>query len=549
LSEPGAAATTADSRTTKNDGRTYRVAALPVLTRGERLVFGVLTALVAVILVLFAGFWWALPDRTETPGLYVFATLLVGYQVAAWVLRWIALPRMRRPSPVPPPPGDLRVAAVTTFVPGSESLEMLELTLEAMAGMDVPHDTWVLDEGDEPAVRALCIRLGAHHFSRRHHPELRSTSGALAVATKHGNYNAWLQVTGYSRYDVVVSFDPDHVPERQYLQRVLGYFVDPEVGYVQVPQVYYNQDASWIARGAAEETYDYYSAHQMASYGLGHPIVVGSHTAHRVSALEEVGGFAAHDADDLLITLLYRGTGWRGVYVPETLAAGLTPTSWAVYMRQQARWTRSVLDIKLRALPGVAGRLSFVERVIGALHGVFYLRPLTIPLSYLLLAWLIGTRGLPEFIAPRSLLVLLGLVVSLTIIGMFRQRFYLDPDRERGFHWRAVVLQFAKWPAQLTAIWQAIRGKHVGYAVTLKIVSSSGRELVLWPHLAAAVLLAEAWIFGAVLEPPVSPVRTLLAAIVVLASGALAWSEAWRYPPAFDPALYARYRARRDSAP
>ena len=36
------------------------------------------------------------------------------------------------------------------------------------------------------------------------------------------------------------------------------------------------------------------------------------------------------------------------MYVPEVLAVGLTPTSWTGYMRQQARWTRSVLDIKLR---------------------------------------------------------------------------------------------------------------------------------------------------------------------------------------------------------
>ena len=72
---------------------------------------------------------------------------------------------------------------------------------------------------------------------------------------------------------------------------------------------------------------------------------------------------------------------------------------------------------------------------------------------------------------------------------------------------------------------------------------------MLWPHLAAAVLLAEAWVFGALLEPPISGVRTTLAAIVVIASAILAWSETWRYPPAFDPELYRRYRARRDAAP
>ena len=523
----------------------YRVTPLPVMTGGEYVAYGALTALVIVALVLFADYWRSLPDWNVATGEYLVATLIVGYHAVAWLLRWVALPRMRRPSPPPKIAPGTRVAAVTTFVPDAESLEMLEVTVRAMVEMEGDHETWILDEGDEPSVRALCIRYGAHHFTRKHRPDLRTEEGVHADATKHGNYNAWLSVVGYERYDVVVSFDPDHVPEPQYLRRTVGYFEDPSIAFVQAPQVYYNQEASWIARAAAEETYDYYSAHQMASYGLGHPIVVGSHTAHRVSALKEVGGFAVHDADDLLITLLYRSAGWSGVYVPEILAVGLTPTSWFAYMRQQARWTRSVLDIKLRALRGAATQLAVVDRLLGVLHGIFYLRPLTIPLAYLLLIYLLSSRELPGFVSPRSLAVLAGLAALFALIGTFRQRFYLDPERERGVHWRAVVLQFAKWPAQVLAIWQLIRNVRVGYAVTLKVVASSGRQLVLWPHLVFALLLAEAWLLGAVLAPPVVPTRTALAGVVVAGSLLLAWSETWEYPPSFDPSIYTRYRGER----
>ncbi|HUF31550.1 MAG TPA: glycosyltransferase family 2 protein [Gemmatimonadaceae bacterium] len=520
---------------------TYRVETLPVMTRGDVVVYTALTVAAFAALVIAGAYWFALPDLAVTPVPYLLATVILVYQVTAWLLRWLVLPRMRRPNSPPPPPV-ARVAAATTIVPGAESLEMLDITVQALVAMDGEHDTWVLDEGDEPAVRALCIRHGAHHFSRKNRPSLRTPTGNLASGTKHGNYNAWLTTVGYERYDLLVSFDPDHVPERHYLTSTLGYFHDPQIGYVQAPQVFYNQEASWIARGAAEETYDYYSAHQMASYGLGHPIVVGAHTAHRVAALREAGGFAAHDADDLLITLLYRSTGWRGVYVPKILAAGLTPTSWSTYMGQQARWTRSLMDIKLRSLPGVASRLPPIERLIGLLHGIFYVRSLTVPLAYFVLAWLIGTRGLPAFVSALSLTVVAGLATVLTVIGRFRQRFYLDPVRESGFHWRAMLLQFAKWPALVPAVWHAIRGKRVGYTLTLKVMSPSGRQLVLWPHVAAAVLLLEAWLLGALLDPPISPIRSTLSATVVLMSGSLAWSESWDYPPAFDPALYPRYR-------
>ncbi len=92
--------------------------------------------------------------------------------------RWFLLLPMRRPEPMSAPAG-LRVAAVTTYVPGVESREMLVATLSALVAIDYPHDTWLLDEGDEPAVAELCARLGVHHFTRRHRPEYQADAGAV----------------------------------------------------------------------------------------------------------------------------------------------------------------------------------------------------------------------------------------------------------------------------------------------------------------------------------------------------------------------------------
>src|SRR5262249_33787462 len=144
--------------------------------------------------------------------------------------------------------------------------------------------------------------------------------GEYKIHSKHGNYNAWLSEIGFERYEIIAAFDPDHVPVRAFLRNVLGYFDNPGVGYVQAAQAYYNQRASFVARGAAEETYEYYSCTQMAAYSFDQPTIVGCHNTHRVTALKEVGGFAAHDADDLLIGLRYAAHGWRGVYIPRILA-------------------------------------------------------------------------------------------------------------------------------------------------------------------------------------------------------------------------------------
>lgn len=172
---------------------------------------------------------------------------------------------MRRPRP-PTPPAGLRIATVTTYVPEAESLEMLEAALAAMVGVRQPHDTWVLDEGDDPAVKVICGRLGVLHFSRRDRPALNTPGGPLAGRTKYGNLNAWLSTIGYDGYDVVAAFDPDHVPMPHYLERTLGYLRNPGIGFVQAAQVYYNSGAGLVAaHGAAEESYAYYSSTLMAA--------------------------------------------------------------------------------------------------------------------------------------------------------------------------------------------------------------------------------------------------------------------------------------------
>jgi hypothetical protein len=389
------------------------------------------------------------------------------------------------------PPG-LTVGVATTFVPSAEPIEMLAETVAGLVAMDYPHDTWVLDEGNDPAVKQLCARLGARHFSRADRPEYQTTGGTFERRTKHGNYNAWLHEVGFDTYDVIVGFDPDHVPHRDFLLRTLGYLKDPDIGYVQAAQVYYNQPASFIARGAAEETYAYYSSIQMTSYGLGYPIVTGCHNVHRTSALREVGGFAPHEADDLLITILYRAAGWRGVYVPEVLAEGITPVDWTGYLTQQRRWARSVLDVKLRVFPRVAARLPFVERVTSLLHGLYYLHGVTAAAGLFMLTWTLVTGTGNEVWGHlyRSGLLVVGLV--LLICDFFRYRFFLQPRREGGLHWRSGLLRQAKWPTVLLAVIDASRPRRTAYTITAKSRQAPRRALLLVPHGAVVVLVGTA---------------------------------------------------------
>lgn len=500
-------------------------------------VFALLTVLSLSATLSFIAYWISFKSWLYDPFRFAITMVLFIGIIANYFGRWFLLPYMRRPTFMLARPG-WRVAVVTTLVPGAEPPEMLEQTLTAMIGLDYPHDTWVLDEEDNDEVKRICQRLGAHHYSRKQRPHYQTEGGTFQHRSKHGNYNAWLYDIGFDRYDIITAFDPDHVPQANFLSRVLGYFDNTDVGYVQAAQVYYNQKASFIARGAAEETYAYYSSVQMASYGMGYPIIIGCHNTHRVKALKEVGGFASHDADDLLITLLYRSRGWQGVYVPEILARGLTPVDWNGYLTQQRRWARSVLDIKLRIYHKVSDSLSLKPRLMSLLHGLNYLhKSFVIFIGLLLTLFILATGSVPTIVSFVVVPKVAALALVLLLCDFYRQRFYLDWRTEWGLHWRVALLHLAKWPYTLLALCEVMLNRRAPYALTPKVKGASRRHMLLWPHLTVALLVSASWLIGTASGSIAASSLHILAAVIVVISIALPLSELIQLPAPYDREL------------
>jgi cellulose synthase (UDP-forming) len=381
--------------------------------------------------------------------------------------------------------------------------------------------------------------LGAYHFSRKNLHQYQTEDGVYKARTKYGNYNAWLSEIGFRKYEIFTSFDPDHVPDLSFLENVIGYFSDPSVAYVQAAQAYYNQDASFIARGAAEETYAYYSSTQMSIYSMDFPIVVGCHNTHRMSSLEQVGGFAPHDGDDLLITLLYRNAGWQGVYLPMILAKGLTPVDWSGYLTQQLRWVQSVLDIKIRAFPKMAGNLPFKTRLMGLLHGLYYVQEgLSNFVALSLMAFMLATGITPKFLSYLTMKKVIVLIAVLQFLDFYRQRFFLDWRREWGFHWRARLLRLAKWPYIFIGFVYALTNRKRPYALTLKVKTEAKRYMLICPHLLIAITLTVAWLAGMLFGHVLHPLLQAWTALIVMLSIGFIWTETWDFPEPYDEKLW-----------
>ncbi|MBX3440030.1 MAG: glycosyltransferase, partial [Planctomycetaceae bacterium] len=420
-----------------------------------------------------------------------------------------------------------KVGVATTFVPDSEPIELLEQMLEALVAIESPHDTWVLDEGDDDRVKQLCERFGARHYSRKGDARYQSEDGPFKSRTKYGNYNAWFAEHGFAEYEIITSFDTDHLPEPRFLDRVLSYFQDPKIGYVQAAQAYGNDHQTWVARGAAEERFDYFSTFQMAGNGMGFPIIVGGHNTHRVSALREIDGFGAHNADDELTTLHYRDAGWRGVYVPEVLAYGLAPVDLPTYLTQQRRWARSALDLKFRVHSRLASDQTVLAKVLSFLHGFNYLLKGLQPVMTLVAAGAICLVGGDLVMLTSAAILPAGfLIAALGLSGAFRQQFYLDPVNERGLHWRSWLLYWAAWPQMLFAIGDVIRNRRVPYTVTAKHRTQATSHDWLWPHVATAALLVLCWFIG-VTRGQVGVAGHVMVALLVLTATVLALTALW----------------------
>jgi cellulose synthase/poly-beta-1,6-N-acetylglucosamine synthase-like glycosyltransferase len=258
---------------------------------------------------------------------------------------------------------DARVAVlIPTY---DEPLEVLLPTIAAAIAMRLPHETWVLDDGDRPEVARVARELGARYLARSEHGH-----------AKAGNLNHAL---GIVDADLVAIFDADHVADPAFLVRTIGYFDDERVALVQTPQDFYNRD-SFEHEASSEETERFheqtlfYRVLQPGKNRVNAAFWCGTGAVVRVEALRQVGGVATDTiTEDIHTTIRLHRRGWRTVYHNEVLARGLAAGDAETYQAQRLRWGTGAMQVLRREDPLVASGLSRGQRLAyaGTLLGWF----------------------------------------------------------------------------------------------------------------------------------------------------------------------------------
>jgi cellulose synthase/poly-beta-1,6-N-acetylglucosamine synthase-like glycosyltransferase len=272
------------------------------------------------------------------------------------------------------------VRTVDIFVPTyNEDPDLLRMTLQACLRLDYPHKRiFLCDDGKRPAAEALAKDLGVTYMIR---PDNRHA--------KAGNLNhAFAKTDG----EFIIIFDADHVPDSNFITRLIGYFEDEKMGFVQTPHGFYNFESFQArlnhAKGSYwEEGQLFYHVIQPGRNYWNAPIFAGSAAMFRRKALEEVGFIAVETiTEDMHTGLRMHAKGWKSLGISVRMITGQAAQDVTTFHTQRLRWGEGNLSVlaydnplTLRGL-NWGQRLCYFGTMINWCGGVFklpiYLTPL-----------------------------------------------------------------------------------------------------------------------------------------------------------------------------
>jgi cellulose synthase (UDP-forming) len=411
--------------------------------------------------------WWLLP-------LFVMAVLYGTIQILGNWLVYLAT-HYRRAAYTPADP-DLSVDTYVTAY--NEPVDMIRRALKAARDMRGHHKTYLLDDGHNPALVQLARELGVGYLTR---PDRKDA--------KAGNLNAALKQTNG---DIVVIFDIDHAPRPEFLERTLGYFNDPEVGFVQV-MLTFESEPEWVSKAAADTSLDFYNPTSVGTDGLNSTTLIGSNALIRRQALADIDGYQPGLAEDLATSINLHAAGWRSVYVHEPLAPGIAPPDPPAWFTQQLKWARGVFELLVTSYPRLFLQLKFGQRVAYGLRMTYYWIGVVFCLHLVTALTVILRQDGATIAAFEQYLWHLGpLAVMVLLIRMLALRRWRHRSiNQKAMQWQPLALVLATWPIYTAAWLMALLRLPLGFRPTPKATSSGGLNPVwLLPQWSSVLLLA-----------------------------------------------------------
>jgi len=370
----------------------------------------------------------------------------------------------------------------------NESADVLEETLASVCAMDYPAaHVYLIDDSTRPECQQGAARVAATYGARLVHRTDRSGYKAGAIN----------DLIPRLEEPYIALLDADQRPLEGWLKDLVPYMdANPDLAFVQVPQVYVGTDGLPVAEAAKYQQAVFFEyicegkSHSNAMFCCGSNVII------RREALLSIGCMVngrQHFFDETSVTedfatsFRLHAKGWRTDYINQPYVVGMAPETLPAYFTQQMRWAMGTMAMGLQ----VARHLLVSPRALRAGQWWEYL----LSGSY----YFVGIANFIFMLAPIMFMVFdvrplrtesnLYLVFFVPYIAFTMNLFFFGMRLRhytiRGI-WLASALSFATFWIYMKAAMVALFGLKRAFGVTPKGV---GGAIPVWHMLPELVML------------------------------------------------------------
>ncbi len=436
----------------------------------------VLNAFCAVLYFIVLAFWF----KKSNPVL--FWLLLVGevfhlWQLLTYIFTIWDTERM-------PPRDDNFAEPVDVFITVcGEPVDIVEETVRAALAIDYPsfsiyilNDGYVAKKDNWREIEMLAVRYGVECLTRE-----------VPGGAKAGNINNALRI---AKNKFVAIFDADHVPHKDFLFKMMGYFADPKMGYVQSPQFYKNYALNAVTEGAWEQQALFFGPICKGKNRMNAVSMCGTNMVIRKEALLKVGGMCEESiAEDFVTGMFIHELGYLSCYVPEVLAEGLAPEDFLSYSKQQFRWARGSMDVIFKYNLLFRKGLTFGQKLQYLSSVSFFLSGNVVILNALIPVIFFFTGLVPLEISTMALAAIFLPYIFLTL-------FILQLSSNCSFTFGSLAFAMAGFNIHIKALWASITGQKSNFQVTPKRQQQGNFLNLVVPHIVYILIVSVGFCFA-----------------------------------------------------
>ena len=210
--------------------------------------------------------------------------------------------------------------------------------------------------------------------------------------------------------DIIYCFDADYCPQRNIIEKLTIYFIDPKIGAVQGRVTVLNEPNSLVTRLVALERIGGYRVDQFARNELELiPQFGGTVGGFRRTIIESLGGWNPDIlAEDTDLTFQIYLAGFKIKYVNEAECYEEAVDTWHSYWLQRSRWAKGHMQCAFKHfMPFIRSKnILLREKIDGVLLLNIYFVPILVAL-----AWILGV--LLFLLEPQTRMNTLWIVVPV----------------------------------------------------------------------------------------------------------------------------------------